>query len=86
MISKAEREHIQKLKRWSIDARAALRTIQQEQPLLGKLITKIMPTTAEQETVFDNVDWLITLMERELHTQGVKSLLAAADNNEKVTR
>ena len=86
MISKAERGHIQVLKKWSIDARAALRTIQQEQPLLGKLVRKIMPTTAEQEAVFDNVDWLIALMERELHTQGVKSLLSAVESHEKVTR
>jgi hypothetical protein len=82
MISKAEREHILVLKRWSIDARAALRAVQLEQPLLGKLITKIMPTTAEQETIFDNVDWLIALMERELHTQGVKSLLAVVEKHE----
>jgi hypothetical protein len=78
MISKAEREHIQKLKRWSADSRAALRTVK-EDPIMGGLLKKILPTTSDQESVFDNVDWLIALMERELHTQGVKNLLKAVE-------
>jgi hypothetical protein len=85
MISKAERAHIQVLKQWSIDARAALRKVQ-EDAVLGKLLKKILPTTKDQETVFDNVDWLITLIERESHTQGVKNLLAAVEEYEKETR
>lgn len=79
MISKVEREHIQKLKQWSAESREALREIQNH-PIVSVLLKKVQPIGAE--TVFDNVDWLIALMERELHTQDVKNLLAAVEAHE----
>ena len=79
MISKAEREHIQKIKQWSAARRKGLAEVK-EHPLIGPLLKKLAPNQPEPLTVvFDNVDWLIALMERELHTQGVKNLLGAVD-------
>lgn len=76
MISKAERQHLVHLEQWSVAARESLRQTQKDFPALKGLIDKV---GQNPETIFDNFDWLLALIRRELHTKGVKDLLAAVD-------
>lgn len=79
MISKAELEHILELKTWSTDVRAKLRELQESNNTLGRILQKATNGQRMNEAMFDNVDWLIALIERELHTAGVKALVRLGD-------
>lgn len=65
MISRAERQHLTELKQWCVDARAALEQIQRSP--VGVLLNKLPGGSAT--TVFDNMDWLIALIEREANAR-----------------
>lgn len=73
MISKAERQHLVALKQWSVDGRAGLHTMR-EHAVIGNLLKKLAPDHIKADTVFDNIDWLIALIEREEHRYGVRAL------------
>jgi hypothetical protein len=86
MISKAERQHIVALKNWSHDTRAALRDFMAGP--MGVILKKTLASKSDMlgsEVVFDNVDWLIALIERESHTAGVKGILKAVEDHEAVS-
>lgn len=83
MISRAERQHVVTLKKWSVESRAAFRKVN-EGPI-GKLFAKISEGQ-NPEVIYDNIDWLIALIERESHTAGVKALLRAGKDCSVVTR
>lgn len=71
MISREERQHLVTLKEWSIQGRAALRDLHSKP--IGNLLRRIM-SDKESEVVYDNIDWLIALIEREEHRYGVRAL------------
>ena len=71
MISREERQHLVQLKEWSVKGRENLRELHAHP--VGNLLRKIM-SDKDSEKVFDNVDWLIALIEREEHRYGVKAL------------
>jgi len=76
MISKAERAHIVELKKWSIEARAAMEKLQAN-PLLAPLLKRIA-SDEDAALLFKNVDWLVALIEREEHRYGVRALTKAS--------
>jgi hypothetical protein len=83
MISKEERQHILKIKEWSIESRKAL--LEAMSGKLGELLRKVNKVSgAEPSVVFDNIDWLIKIIERESHTAGVKGILKAVEEHSSV--
>ena len=78
MISKAERQHVIAIKEWSSKSRSELKQLQADSTF-GQLLRSILPDT-KAEAVFDNVDWLVTLIEREEHRYSVKAFRHAIES------
>lgn len=84
MISKAERQHILSLKQWSSQSREDLHKAL-EGPY-GKILAKLAPEGQQMaHVVFDNVDWLIALIERESHAAAVRGLIKVGEGHWKET-
>lgn len=74
MISNTEIDYVKKLKAWSKACRDGMKA--QEDSRLGQLLRKAMPSVvAESLQMFDSLDYLIAIIEREHTTQSVKRLV-----------
>lgn len=81
MISKAERQHLVILKQWSKDSRDAVRSMN-DNPVIKKVLERVPEYSRNLEQVFENVDWLISLIEREEHRYGVRALTGELKRHE----
>jgi hypothetical protein len=72
MITNAERDHVKKLKQWAQDTRRAFKNLR-DGPV-GRLLQKLKPEVQPDEALFDNLDWLIRIIEREANLQSKRIL------------
>lgn len=82
MINNAELDYVRQMKQWSIDARKAVNAVADDKFMA--LIRKLRPAGATDLTlVYDHIDWMIALIEREAQTQRVRHLSSLGDKEAK---